>query len=136
MNAPALPLVVVVEENSDDWLLIERRIRAAGMENPIAMFPDGDEALDYLVGLIASGNSPLPFVTFTDLKLLGTDGFGVIARIRQHPELNQMKVYVLSGSSNPAHRARALELGANGFLEKYPTKEQLATVLRGSSQGT
>jgi CheY-like chemotaxis protein len=129
MKVSALPSILVVEENSDDWLLIERRIRAAGAENPIKLFADGDEALDYLAGLIAAGNSPLPGVTFTDLKLLGTDGFGVIARIRQHPELNQMKVYVLSGSLNPAHRARALELGADGFLVKYPSKEVFAGIM-------
>lgn len=132
----ALPPIVVVEENSDDWLFIERRIRTAGAQNPLTMFSDGDEALDYLAGLIARANSTLPRVMFTDLKLLGSDGFDVIARVRQHPELNQMKIFVLSGSSNPAHRSRAIQLGANGYLVKYPPADELAKILRSAGAAT
>ena len=116
-----IPPVMVIEENPDDFYLINRRLEAAGVKNHVISFFDGDDAIRHLErALAASSPSGIPCVIFTDLKLLGSDGFQVAEWCRHQPGLNSTKIVILTGSQDPAHLKRAVEIGVDQYLIKFP----------------
>lgn len=79
--------------------------------------------------LASAPESALPCVLFTDLSLPGADGFELITWVRAQPRLAKMRVFVMSGSVNPADQRRAAELGVDGYLEKFPSACELRALL-------
>jgi CheY-like chemotaxis protein len=120
--------ILLVEDNEDDVFLMERALHGAGVTNPLAIVSDGQEAIDYLAG---SGKyadrvkHPLPAVVFLDLKLPLKTGHEVLSWIRAQAELESLVVVVLTSSNEPSDIRRCYALGANSYLVKPPTPEQL-----------
>jgi excisionase family DNA binding protein len=59
-----------------------------------------------------------PDLIIVDLFMPGFDGFSVIREIRANPETAAAKILVLSGFGTDQNRAKALEFGADLFMEK------------------
>jgi CheY-like chemotaxis protein len=120
--------ILLVEDNEDDVFLMRRALQGARVANPLQVVEDGQEAVDYLSG---NGNFadreryPLPAVVFLDLKLPYISGHDVLAWIRQQKELESLVVIVLTSSNEASDLSRCYALGANSYLVKPPTPEQL-----------
>jgi two-component system response regulator VicR len=68
--------------------------------------------------------SDKPDLVTLDLSMPGLDGFEVLQFIRQQPELNHLKILVVSGLSE-IELQKALDLGADAVLPKPFDNEQL-----------
>lgn len=120
--------ILLVEDNEDDVLLMQLAMKQAGIKNPLQVVEDGEQAIDYLAGRDAYADRekfPLPAVTFLDLKLPLKSGHQVLAWIRQQHALDDMVVIVLTSSNQPIDLQEAYRLGANSYVIKPPTSEQL-----------
>ncbi|HLH56962.1 MAG TPA: response regulator [Verrucomicrobiae bacterium] len=114
-------LFLVVEDNEDHVLLIERAFAKCKVLNPIQVVRSGQEAVDYLSGKGRYTNReefPLPGLLLLDLKMPGMDGFDVLRWIRQQPGLRALRVVVLTSSNEIRDVNLAYQLGANSFLVK------------------
>jgi CheY-like chemotaxis protein len=119
---------MLVEDNEDDVFLMRRALQGARVVNPLYVVEDGQEALDYLSGagkFADRDQFPLPAVVFLDLKLPLISGHDVLAWIRQQRELETVVVIVLTSSNEASDLSRCYALGANSYLVKPPTPEQL-----------
>lgn len=115
------PLVLVVEHNKNDLILITRAFARVGVKTPIKTVASREEAMAYLKnqGPYADPNeNPAPFLILLDLGLPGEDGFELLKWIRGEPELNAVRVVVLTGSRRLSDIRRAYQFGANSFLAK------------------
>lgn len=123
----AMP-ILLVEDNEDDVILIQYALEEAGIGNPVHVVESGEEAIAYLS---ASGKYsdrhefPLPRVVFLDLKLPGKSGHDVLKWMTQRESLNDVIRVVLTGSDDPLDLKKSYDLGANGYLTKPLTPEQL-----------
>ena len=78
-------LILLVEDNEDDVSLIERAFARAGIDNPLQVVRDGEQAVSYLK---AEGEYadrvkyPLPSLVLLDLKMPRRNGFEVLSWIR------------------------------------------------------
>ena len=120
--------LLLVEDNEDDVFLMKRALKSARIVNPLLVVEDGQEALDYLggAGKFADRDQyPLPAVVFLDLKLPFISGHEVLAWIRRQKQLESMVVIVLTSSNEASDLSRCYALGANSYLVKPPTPEQL-----------
>lgn len=120
--------LLLVEDNEDDVFLMKRALKSARIVNPLLVVEDGQEALDYLggAGKFADRDQyPLPAVVFLDLKLPFISGHDVLAWIRRQKQLEFMVVIVLTSSNEASDLSRCYALGANSYLVKPPTPEQL-----------
>ena len=120
--------LLLVEDNEDDVFLMKRALKSARIVNPLLVVEDGQEALDYLGGAGKFANRdqyPLPAVVFLDLKLPFISGHEVLAWIRRQKQLESMVVIVLTSSNEASDLSRCYALGANSYLVKPPTPEQL-----------
>ena len=120
--------LLLVEDNEDDVFLMKRALKSARIVNPLLVVEDGQEALDYLggAGKFADRDQyPLPVVVFLDLKLPFISGHEVLAWIRRQKQLESTVVIVLTSSNEASDLSRCYALGANSYLVKPPTPEQL-----------
>jgi CheY-like chemotaxis protein len=120
--------LLLVEDNEDDVFLMKRALKGARVVNPLFVAEDGQEAVDYLggAGKFADRDQyPLPAVVFLDLKLPFISGHDVLAWIRRQRELESLVVIVLTSSNEPSDLNRCYALGANSYVVKPPTPEQL-----------
>jgi CheY-like chemotaxis protein len=120
--------LLLVEDNEDDVFLMKRALQGAHVVNPLQVVEDGQEALDYLGGngkFADREQFPLPAVVFLDLKLPFISGHDVLAWIRKRKEFETLVVIVLTSSNEASDLSRCYALGANSYLVKPPTPEQL-----------
>jgi CheY-like chemotaxis protein len=120
--------ILLVEDNEDDVFLMKRALQGARVVNPLHVVEDGQEALDYLSGngkFADRESHPLPAVVFLDLKLPYISGHDVLAWIRREKQLESLVVIVLTSSNEASDLSRCYALGANSYLVKPPTPDQL-----------
>ena len=120
--------ILLVEDNDDDIFLMRRALKGARIANPLHVVEDGQQAVDYLSGTGQYADReqfPFPAVVFLDLKLPMKSGLDVLDWIRKQPQFDNLVVLVLTSSSEPSDLKRAYSLGANSYLVKPPTAEQL-----------
>lgn len=121
-------VMMLVEDNEDDVFLMKRALKAAGVMNPLVVADNGQVAIDYLSGTGEFGDRdrhPLPALIFLDLKLPLKSGHDVLAWIRRRKELDAVIVVVLTSSNERTDLNRCYQLGANSYVVKPPTAEQL-----------
>lgn len=114
-------LFLLVEDNPDHVMLLQRAFRKARVLNPLQVVGTGEEAIQYLSGSGKYANRtefPAPTIVLLDLKMPGMDGFDVLRWIRQQPGLAMLRVVVLTTSDDARDIDLAYKLGANSFLVK------------------
>ncbi len=128
----ALPPLMMVEDDQDDALLFARRLKEAGVPNPLLHFRNGGDAFMYLKQFCV-GEKPLeerPCLVFLDVNMPNLSGFDVLAWARQQPALRGLKIVMLSGATEPWDAKIAAKLGADDYLMKFPDAAKLTSVLR------
>jgi CheY-like chemotaxis protein len=113
--------ILLVDDDSNDVLLIQRAFQKAGLGKSLRVVRSGEQAMSYLSGTGTYSDReehPLPFLLLLDLKMPGTDGFEVLQWARNEPELKRLLIVVLTSSSLQSDVDRAYELGANSYLVK------------------
>ena len=96
--------VLVVEDNPGDIPLINEAVRLFATDAEVLVAYDGEEALRYIEELAFKPN-----IVFLDLNVPKVDGLEILQR--QGSEAGP-PIIVLTSSSNPEDRRRALKLGA------------------------
>lgn len=118
---PERMVILLVEDLEDDILLVRRAFAAAKLHTPLQVVRDGEEAIEYLLGIGKYSNRdefPLPHLILLDLKMPKMGGIEVLRWIRQQPQLKSLRVIVLTSSEDIFDVNRAYEAGANSFLVK------------------
>lgn len=72
-------------------------------------------------------------VILMDVQMPGEDGLGCLGRLlNQQPELS---VLVYSAFSNPNYMARAVSLGASGYILKTDSRKRLVEAIKKAAEG-
>ena len=113
--------LLIVEDDPDALFLLKRALIKTGLDTPVRVAMDGEEAVSYLAGqgIFADRTShPLPCLILLDLKLPRKSGLEVLDWIRQQPRLRRIPVVIVTTSGEERDRRRALELGAREYYIK------------------
>lgn len=114
------PVILVVEDDEDDFLLLRDVLKEAGLTQELKWFQDGELFLDYLFGEgghTGPGTDKIGLV-FMDINMPKINGLEAINHIKSHSELRRIPLIVLSTSENELDIERAYTLGANSFVIK------------------
>lgn len=129
--------ILLVEDDTNDVLLIGRAFRKANIANPIQVVSDGEAAVRYLSGEEAYADRdryPLPMLMLLDLKLPRRSGLEVLEWVRQQPKLRRIPVVVLTSSRENIDVNRAYDLGANSYLVKPVAFDGLLNMVKALNQ--
>ncbi len=80
--------------------------------------------------LAALRQPPLPDLALLDVTLPDANGFDILGRLRQHPQLKSLPVIMLTGQAQRADVMRGLALGADGYITKPFDRDVLLTGIR------
>jgi CheY-like chemotaxis protein len=125
--------ILLVEDSSDDALLIQRAFRKANLANSVQLVRDGEEAVAYLKGdppFSDRSQFPLPVLMLLDLKLPRRSGLEVLEWVRQDGPLKRLPVVVLTSSRESVDVNRAYDLGVNSYLTKPVGFDALLEMVR------
>ena len=103
-------VVLMIEDNAPFITALKMLLRLEGYEPHVA----GSRA--EIVAALRS--TPLPDVILLDVNLVDTNGFDILARIRQHPALRAIPVIMLTAQTSRNDVLRAFAHGANGYITK------------------
>ena len=113
--------VLIVEDNEDDFLLLERAFHKAEIEADLKWVKDGSDAKAYLLGEGPYADRvayPLPVFILADLKMPRMDGFELLSWVRSIPAFRRLPFVVLTSSNQNSDINRAYDMGANSYLVK------------------
>jgi CheY-like chemotaxis protein len=125
--------ILVVDDDPNDCILIERSFRAIGVNQPICLVEGGDEAIRYLKGEGKYSNRDVfhyPTFIITDLKMGAGDGFSVLEHLKNNPEWAVIPTIVLSASEDPDDIRRSYLLGASCYHVKPVALSELRRQLK------
>jgi two-component system alkaline phosphatase synthesis response regulator PhoP len=121
---PTAAKILIVDDDLEIRQLLGEQLRDLGHESIYAA--DGIQALSLV-------RRERPDLMLLDLLLPAGDGFCVLERLRNIPEIAYIPVIVFSGSRSPAAEERALMLGAREYVRKsfsgHALTEAIARVL-------
>src|ERR1043166_3495920 len=125
--------ILLAEDDPNDVLLLGRAFQKAGFHECLKTVRNGQEAIDYLSGkgvYADRAKFPLPFLLLLDLRMPVVDGFGVLQWARSQPDLKRLLIVVLTSSHLQADVDRAYELGANSYLVKPVSFDEMVNLIK------
>ena len=125
-------IILVVEDDPNDTILLKRAFQKNGIDLPVHVCTDGEDAMAYLRGdgpYTDRVTFPFPRVLIMDLKMPKCSGFDLLEWLQKHPECNLIPKIVLSASSQEVDVIRAYQLGANCYFRKPSTFQELCKLV-------
>lgn len=92
----------------------------------VAEADDGDEAVRLAL-------RHRPQVVLMDIRMPGSDGLAALGRLRT--EMPEIAVIMFTGHDNPTYAARAIALGAAGYLVKTASGADVISAIRQAAAG-
>jgi len=125
-------VILLVEDDEHDVFFFRRALSKAGLQLPLRLVSDGEQAVQYLNGdgeYADRAEHPFPDIIFLDLKLPYLTGMEVLEYVQEQPALSTIEVIVLTSSPEERDRKRAFELGAREYLVKPAAPKTLQQIL-------
>ena len=119
------PYVLIVEDSDEDFEIVNRSLKKAGITWAIRRCIDGPEALALLEKRGGKKDVPQtpPGFILLDLNLPGMDGRKVLQHIRKNKQIRQTPVIICSSSNNRRDIDECYLAGANCYVRKPSTPE-------------
>ena len=125
--------ILLADDDSDSAFLTSRAFKDSGVSNAVMVVPDGTAAIDYLAGTGKYADRsafPLPCLLLLDQKLPGRSGLEVLEWVRGKSKVCTLPVLLLSASTFDGDVNAAYLLGANGYLVKPATLEEMRIIAK------
>ncbi len=112
------PTILLVEDDYLDSMSVERELRKINVHNPLFVARNGREAISMLKGEGVQKLNPRPSVVMLDINMPKMNGFEFLQQIRQEPEFQDLKVFIMTTSNDDVDRDLAKEYDVAGYIVK------------------
>ena len=119
-DVPQEKVVVLADDSISVRKFVGRMLEKAGYRVRLAC--DGLEALE----IVTQAKCDL---VITDLEMPRTNGYELMAHLRQNPETRRIPVMVVTSRAGAKHKDRALKEGATAFLTKPVQEDQFVAAV-------
>ena len=114
--------VLIVDDEPNIVTALEFLLRRSGYD--VRLATNGAEALEQV-------DSYRPDVVLLDVMMPVKSGYEVCQKLRERPELSQVKIVMLSAKGSEAEINKGLSLGADLYITKpFSTQDLVATIDR------
>jgi len=128
--------ILMVEDDSADVVLLRRALEKGTGSHTLNVVNDGEEAVAYLCGRGQYADRsafPFPNIILTDLKMPRMGGFDLLRWLHQHPECSVIPTIVFTGSAVASDVETAYSLGANSYMVKPSSLNDLMELVQSTS---
>jgi CheY-like chemotaxis protein len=125
--------VLHIEDDENDSFLLGRAFVSAGIPHPIQLVKNGERAISYLVGrppFEPREYFPLPCLILLDLSMPSMTGLEFLNWRQTQPAIRRIPVLVLTTSQLGRDVVAAYDAGANGYLVKPVSHEELVAMVK------
>jgi twitching motility two-component system response regulator PilH len=113
--------VMVVDDAYSELKLMEKILKSDGLE--VVCLSDGDRLEERMV-------QEQPDVLLLDIVMPNRNGYEILRSLKRDPHTKRMPVVLVSSKNQESDRAWGKRQGADEYLGKPFTAEQLVTVVR------
>ena len=110
------PLVLVADDDPDILALVTFRLERAGYD--VVAASDGEQALQLAL-------AQPPDLAVLDVMMPKLDGYEVTTRLRQNERTRRMPIILLTARVQEADIARGFEVGADDYVKKPFSPQEL-----------
>jgi CheY-like chemotaxis protein len=122
--------VLLVEDNAADVRLLQEGLSETGGRFRLSVVTNGEQAVDYVFQRGPYRHAVRPDLIILDFNLPCKNGAEVLEEIKSDRELKRIPVVVLTSSRSEQDVIAAYERGANCFLRKPTTLDQIYDLAR------
>ena len=115
--------VWIVEDDEDDQFLIKLAFESIEPPVSVKLLTDGDQLIPSL-----NQAANLPKLVLLDLNMNRQNGYETLQEIRSSPHYEGLPVVILTTSDNSADALKSYRLGANGFVTKSASQNDLVSL--------
>ncbi|GAB3956415.1 response regulator [Spirosoma harenae] len=115
--------VWIVEDDEDDQYLIKLAFESIVPPVSVKLLADGDQLVPSL-----NQASSLPKLVLLDLNMNRQNGYETLQEIRSIPHYEGLPIVILTTSDDNADALRSYRLGANGFVTKSASQNDLVSL--------
>jgi CheY-like chemotaxis protein len=119
--------ILLVEDYEDDAEQARRVLKQIGLTNPVRWLKDGASAKKHLSAIATSAEAPS--ILLLDIKLPVFSGFEILKSLRGNPVFERTLKIVFSTVDDTSSIRQAYVLGADSFLVKPVSAEDLLEAL-------
>lgn len=138
MNSRRQPITILMaDDDADDRVLTQEALAESLLVHDLRFVEDGEELLAYLrqQGSYSSpAQAPRPELILLDLNMPRKDGREALAEIKTDPKLRQIPIIIFTTSRDQQDVYQSYDLGANSFITKPATFDDLVDALRSLEQ--
>ena len=116
--------VFIVDDDPDDRESIRDAFLANKHQQDYVFMKNGEQ----LIGHFTETPSKLPSLILLDLNMPGKDGRDVLKEMKTHKDFNLIPIIVITTSSSAKDREVSYKLGANCFLTKPNSFQELVEI--------
>ena len=125
--------ILLIEDDRVDIMTVQRAFKKNNFSNPLYVARTGVDALKMLSGDGQEKIDPPPGLILLDLNLPRMSGIEFLENMRKDPELQEIRIIVLTSSNEPRDRAAAFKYEVDDYIVKPHSFEEfnrvIATVL-------
>jgi len=125
--------ILLIEDDRVDIMTVQRALKKNQVRNPLYVARTGVEALSMLRGNGQEKIDPPPGLILLDLNLPRMSGIEFLENMRNDPELQNIRIIVLTSSNEPRDREAAFKYDVDDYIVKPHSFEEfnrvIATVL-------
>ncbi len=124
MNQSQKHSVFIVDDDPDDRESIRDAFLANKHHQDYVFMKNGAQ----LMGHFTDAPAKVPSLILLDLNMPGKDGRDVLREMKTHKDLNPIPIIVITTSSSAKDREVSYKLGANCFLTKPNSFQELVEI--------
>jgi CheY-like chemotaxis protein len=117
--------IAAAEDDEEDRILMREAMRNAGIEKTLTIFEKSEHLMEHLNKNKNTYRKKLPNIIILDLNMPGKNGFDCLKEIKSDPALSHIPVIVMSTSGYTADITTCYKLGANSYIRKPLTFNEL-----------
>ncbi len=118
--------ILIAEDDADDRFLLQTAFEENGYKDKLHFVENGVEVLEYLHELTQYEQAEkMPKFILLDLNMPKKDGREVLKELKSNPRYKKIPVIIFSTTNNEQEMRRCYELGANSYITKPNSFENL-----------
>ena len=123
--------ILIAEDDEDDQFLFKSAFSKAGSPADIHFVQNGMELIDFFSAMTDQENKfGFPCFILLDLNMPRKDGRETLQFLKEHPVLKKIPVVIFSTTQNKFQVSKCYELGANSYVVKPLTFDDLVRTIR------